>query len=478
MLFLFTLTFLPVLTGLLLLAFPTLEKNMWRLSLLVAAVVASASVGLLAEPLPRLLFAYRFTPIVTISFIMDAFGLLFSLVASCLWLLTVVYSRGYMEHEQRVRRYLGFLILSLGVTNGIALAGNLVTLFFFYEALTLTTFPLVIHRQTADAMRAGIVYLAYNLIGATFVLLGIATLAGQVHKVDFIFGGIIPPSTFSERELLRLVLLFSVGFGVKAALIPLHHWLPTAMVAPTPVSALLHAVAVVNAGVFGLLRFLAYVVGPETLATSGLGLLLSWPMLATIILGSVWAFRQDDLKRRLAYSTISQLAYMGLGASLSTPSGWTAALLHFFNHALLKITLFFCAGNLALGTGKTQVSQLAGTGFRQPWTLGAFTVAALGMIGLPPVNGFLSKWYLALGALEAGRPGVVGVVLLSALLNAGYFLPIVFTAFNQRPRTEAPLCEPPLSMLVPTLILALSCVLFFLWPGLPLLLSSWFRGGS
>lgn len=476
--FLLILILAPALTACLLLFFAPPEKACWRLALATSALVAAGALRLLAEPHPRLLFAYRFTPIVSLAFVMDAVGLLFSLVASCLWFFTIIYSHGYMEHEGRIRSYLAFLILSLGITNGIALAGNLVTLFFFYEALTLSTFPLVIHHRTPEAMRAGIVYLAYNLIGATLVLLAIATLAGRAHKVDFIYGGIITPGLFTRAELVRLVVLFVAGFGVKAAVIPLHHWLPRAMVAPTPVSALLHAVAVVNAGVFGLLRVSAYVLGRETLNAFNLAPLLRWPMVVTIILGSVWAFRQDDLKRRLAYSTISQLAYMGLGASFLTPGGWTAALLHFFNHALLKITLFFCAGNLAVGSGKTKVSELLGIGFHQPWTMGAFALASLGMIGLPPVNGFLSKWYLGLGALEAGKPGFLAVVLISAFLNAAYFLPILFAAFRSRPPSPPPPSEPPLTMLVPTLILALSCLVFFFWPHLPLLLSSWSEGGA
>lgn len=480
MLLLFLLVVVPALAGCFFLFFSPSEKVSWRVAVLTSALTAAAAVRLLFEPHPRLLFTYRFTPIVSLAFVMDAVGLLFVLVASCLWVFTIIYSRGYMAHEERLRTYLAFLILSLGVTNGVALAGNLVTLFFFYEVLTLATFPLVIHRHTPEAMRAGIVYLAYNLIGATLVLLAIAVLAGRVHKVDFIYGGIIPPGLFTRRELTRLAILFIAGFGVKAAMIPLHHWLPRAMVAPTPVSALLHAVAVVNAGVFGLLRAWAYVLGSDTLRIADLTPLLRWPAVWTIILGSIWAFRQDDLKRRLAYSTISQLAYMGLGASFLTPGGWTAAVLHFFNHALLKITLFFCAGNLAVGSGKTRVSELGGIGFRQPWTLAAFTVAALGMIGLPPVNGFLSKWYLGLGALEAGHPELVGVVLLSALLNAGYFLPIVFSAFRRQPAPAAlpAYGEPPLTMLLPTLVLAVGCLLAFLWPHLPLVLSSWFQSGG
>ncbi|HHV57750.1 MAG TPA: monovalent cation/H+ antiporter subunit D family protein [Firmicutes bacterium] len=478
MLSLLVLILLPVLTGCFLLLFAPPDKVAWRLALSASVLAAAGALQLLAGPHPRLLFAYRFTPIVSLALVMDAMGLLFALIASCLWVFTVIYSHGYMAHEERLRSYLAFLILSLGITNGIALAGNLVTLFFFYEALTLVTFPLVIHRHTPEAMRAGIVYLAYNLAGATLVLLAIATLAGHVHKVDFIYGGIIPPGLFTRVQLVRLVILFVAGFGVKAAVIPLHHWLPRAMVAPTPVSALLHAVAVVNAGVFGLLRVWAYILGAETLRAMGLAPLLRWPMAATIILGSIWAFRQDDLKRRLAYSTISQLAYMGLGASFLSPSGWTAALLHFFNHALLKITLFFCAGNLAIGSGKTRVSELGGVGFSQPWTLAAFTVASGGMIGLPPVNGFLSKWYLGLGALEAGLPGMVGVILLSALLNAGYFLPIVFTAFRREPAAVPAPSEPPLTMLLPTLLLGAGCLVFFFWPQLPLLLAAWFQGGG
>jgi multicomponent Na+:H+ antiporter subunit D len=462
---------IPLAAGSILLFHTGTERYKWPCVFVVSTLVLLFASAICSLKHPVQLFSYRFTPIVTISFNLDSLGLLFSLLASWLWLFTLVYSHGYMRHEENTRRYLGFLLLSLAVTNGIALAGNLVTLFFFYEALTLTTYPLVIHRQTPEAMRAGIVYLAYNLIGATFVLLGIATLASQLQCIDFVPGGIIPADTFTPQGLLRLFSLLCIGFGVKSAVIPLHHWLPTAMVAPTPVSALLHAVAVVNAGVFGLFRTLGYVFGSGILNDSGLGQLLSWPMIITIVLGSIWAFRQDDLKRRLAYSTISQLAYMGLGASLLTPSGHTAALLHFFNHALLKITLFFCAGNLADGSGKTKVSELAGVGFRQPWTLAAFSVAVLGMIGLPPVNGFLSKWYLALGALEAGRPSVAGIVLLSALLNAGYFLPIVLSAFSQRPSEPTPLAEPPASMLLTTLILGTACVIFFIWPRLPLFLS-------
>src|SRR5690606_22753885 len=309
---------------------------------------------------------------------------------------------------------------------GISMAGNLFTFFFFYELLTLTTYPLVIHRGSAQALRGGSIYLAYTLTGGTIFLAGIVTLYGMTGRVDFVSGGTVGfLGAIYPNELRIVFLLLIIGVGVKAAIVPLHGWLPQAMVAPAPVSALLHAVAVVKAGAFGIIRVVFELYGLE--ATSDLGLLMGLAAVAafTIIYGSTRALFQVDLKRRLAFSTISQVSYIVLGLCLFGPVGAAGGLVHLVHQGIMKITLFFCAGNYAETLGVHCIDELDGAGKRMPATSMAFTLGAFGMIGAPPLAGFSTKWTMGTGALAVGMDWVVAVLVASSLLNAAYFLPIL-----------------------------------------------------
>jgi len=428
--------------------------------------------------------AWRVGPLLTLRFTADRLGLLFAAVASTLWVLTTVYSHGYLGNGPNLRRYFGFLTLSLTATMGVALAGNLFTLYVFYELLTLATYPLVIHEQTPEAARAGRTYIAYSLGGAALVLLGIVGAVAVGGSLDFRPHGLL--SGASPEPLVYLTAAcFVAGFGVKAAVMPLHSWLPQAMVAPTPVSSLLHAVAVVKSGVFGILRTVFFVFGIGLFREARLDVVLIWVIGFSIVLASISALRQDVLKRRLAYSTISQLGYITLGAVMLTPEGITGGLMHLLAHALMKITLFFCAGIIITQTGRTRISQLDGIAHRLPWTMSAFAVASLGMVGIAPVCGFVSKWYLLLGGLDRYGWGPVALLFGSGLLNAAYFFPIVTRAFF-RPYADLPLAaegghgppvhgtgesgrgrrtaEAPLTMLVPVLALASVCLILGIWP--------------
>jgi multicomponent Na+:H+ antiporter subunit D len=356
----------------------------------------------------------------------DALALLFVTLSAVLWLFTTLYAIGYLEGAPHRSRFFGFFSLCVTATVGVAMAGNLFTFFLFYELLTLATYPLVVHRGTDKALRAGHIYLAYTLGGGALLLIGTVWLYGLAGQVDFVQGGslsALPPETAGQLQIIFLLLI--AGLGVKAALVPLHGWLPMAMVAPAPVSALLHAVAVVKAGAFGIVRIVYEVYGIEFAQSLALLLPLAIVASITIVWGSLRALVQDDLKKRLAYSTVSQVAYIVLGVALFGPIGTIGGLVHLVHQGIMKITLFFCAGNYAETLGIHKVSEMDGTGRRMPWTSLAFTIGAFGMIGVPPLAGFVSKWYLGLGALEAGMPWVLAVLAASSLLNAAYFLPIL-----------------------------------------------------
>lgn len=360
----------------------------------------------------------------------DALAMLFVSLSAVLWLFTTVYAIGYLEGSPHRSRFFGFFSLCVTATVGVAMAGNLFTFFLFYELLTLSTYPLVVHRGTQQALRAGLVYLGYTLAGGAALLIGTVWLYSLAGQVDFVTGGSLAALGPEADGTLRLIfLLLIVGLGVKAALVPLHGWLPKAMVAPAPVSSLLHAVAVVKAGAFGIVRVVYEVYGVEFAQTLG----LLWPLAVaasiTIVWGSLRALFQDDLKKRLAYSTVSQVSYIILGTALLGPVGTIGGIVHLVHQGIMKITLFFCAGNFAETLGIHKVSELDGVGRRMPWTTLAFSVAAFGMIGVPPLAGFISKWYLGLGALEANMPWVLAVLALSSLLNAAYFLPILHRAW-------------------------------------------------
>lgn len=400
-------------------------------------------------------------PGLELSFRVDPLGALFAGAASILWVFAVLYSTGYMAHEHNRRRYFMFYILSLGITMGIAFAANLFTLYLFYELLTLATYPLVVHEGDKEAQKAGIRYIIYSFIGAGLVLYSLFVTYGQVGTLAFDRGGIMAEMAIAAPVLLKIVFVtYILGFGVKAAIMPLHAWLPSAMAAPTPVSALLHAVAVVKSGVFGILRVMYSVYGSETLISQNLGIIVAILVSFTILMASLIALRQDVLKRRLAFSTISQLGYITLGAALLTPLGLAGGLLHLLNHAFLKITLFFCAGAIITVTGKKKISELHGVGKRMPVTMLAFAVGSLGMIGILPVNGFISKWYLMTGSLSAGMPVFIIILMVSAVLNAAYFLPIVINAFFREGEFENVRgAEAPLTMLLPVAVLAVVCIL-------------------
>lgn len=360
----------------------------------------------------------------------DSLSMLFVTLSSVLWLVTTVYAIGYLEGAPHRSRFFGYFSLCVSATVGIALAGDLLTFLVFYEVLTLTTYPLVVHRGTEAALNAGRTYLVYTLGGSVLILAACAWLFNLTGDLGFAEGGRLAELSNVDPASLRLIFaLLIVGFGVKAALVPLHGWLPQAMVAPAPVSALLHAVAVVKAGAFGIVRVVSEVYGVTFADELGLLTPLAVAASVTIVYGSVRALAQDDLKKRLAFSTVSQVSYIALGLSLGTPTAVLGGLVHLVHQGLMKITLFFCAGNLAEKEHLHRISEMNGCAQRMPVTMGAFTLAALGMIEVPPMAGFVSKWYLAVGAMDAEAYWVLGVLAASSALNAAYFLPIVFRAW-------------------------------------------------
>lgn len=409
-------------------------------------------------------------PGLSIKLKVDGFGMLFALVASSLWLVTSLYSIGYMrslkEHAQT--RYYCFFAVALSATIGVAFAGNLLTLYLFYEILSLSTFPLVTHHQDKEARGGGRKYLTYLL--GTSIGLALPAMLITYHltgSLEFSSLGVFPEGV-SKSMLVLLLLMFVFGFS-KAGLMPFHSWLPGAMVAPTPVSALLHAVAVVKVGVFSVLRILTGVFGIDLLAEQDLNTIICIIASFTVIVSSCIALSQDNLKRRLAFSTIGQLAYIILGAGLASKLGVTGSMLHIGMHAFGKITLFFCAGAIFVATGKKYISEMVGIGRRMPFTMGAFFIGSLSIIGLPPCGGLISKILMLRGAIEADMLWVLAVYLISSLLNAAYFFPIIYKAFFctddeamfEKRIEEAPLC----CVIPPVLTAAISIVLFFM-PGI------------
>jgi multicomponent Na+:H+ antiporter subunit D len=398
----------------------------------------------------------------------DAFGVFFALIASGLWILTSFYSIGYVrglgEHKQT--RYFASFAVCLSATIGIAFSANLLTFVIFYEVLTIATYPLVIHKETRVAIQAGRQYLLYTLTAGLLLIAATAWTHQIAGTLDFKAGGLFVDTTFSAGTVTALFLLFIAGVGVKAAIMPIHSWLPTAMAAPTPVSALLHAVAVVKSGVFGVVRVVGFVFGPELLREFGLNGLLAFFAGATIILASLLALKQDNLKRRLAYSTVGHLSYVVLGAAMLTPDAFLGGVMHIANHATMKITLFFCAGAIYVHLHKEEISELDGIGKAMPWTMGAFTVGAIGLAGIPPINGFISKWYLGIGSLQWDTAVPLLLLVVSGLLNVGYFFPIVHRAFFRESKAMENKGEASPLMVVPLVTTAVLSILFGLYPDL------------
>jgi len=417
-----------------------------------------------------------FLPQVAIAFRVDALGYLFATTASFLWLLTATYALGYMRAmgENHLARFHAFLALALASTTAVAFSANLVTMYLFYEALTLATYPLVTHHGDAASATAGRRYLAYHFgTSIAFFLPAIILTYLLAGTFDFMPGGVFPAGAAALPQVVAYV-LFLAGIA-KAAMVPFHSWLPSAMVAPTPVSALLHAVAVVNAGVFCVLRVMLDVYGQARLAELHLGVGTAVVASLTILLASFYALRMDKLKAILAYSTIAQLSYMILGVALLVPSGTIGGIVHLAIHSFAKITLFFAVGALLVVSGRTRVSELGGLGPRWPWIMGPFAIGALGIVGIPPTGGFITKWYLVVGSIQAGQLAVFGVLLLSTLLTAFYYLRIVRAAFFSAPSGEKPppaehgplAAEPdklPLSMQAPLVIAAALSLAFGLYP--------------
>jgi multicomponent Na+:H+ antiporter subunit D len=413
-------------------------------------------------------------PGIELAFRADHFGLLFALGASSLWILTSFYSIGYMrtlkEHAQT--RYFACFALALSATVGVAFSANLFTLFLFYEALSLVTYPLVGHKESAEAKAGARKYIIY-LLGAAKVFLLTAIILTYIvaETLEFHHGGIpvLRERITAQPMLLRMIFaLFLFGFA-KNALMPLHSWLPAAMVAPTPVSALLHAVAVVKTGVFSTLRVILFIYGPDAMGELGVDQLALVVASVTIVVGSLLALGQDNLKARLAFSTVSQLSYIILGAALLNPSGVLGGVIHITNHAVSKITLFFCAGSIYVSAHKSEISQMSGLGRRMPWTMAAFALASLSVVGIPGTSGCISKWYLALGTIENGSLISLGVLLISSLLNAAYLGPVVYKAFfEEAPQStggerERHIREVPW-IVVPLTVTAVASVLLGLFP--------------
>jgi NADH-quinone oxidoreductase subunit L/multicomponent Na+:H+ antiporter subunit D len=405
-------------------------------------LAAVTKLGIVASMVPGVLAGQvyvtdlgAFVPGVSFSLRADPLGLLFGLLASLLWLVTSFYSVGYMrgldEHDQT--RYFAAFAGSVSAAVGVAFASNLLVLFVFYELLTVATYPLVAHDETDEARAAGRKYLAYTFGGGVAVLAGSVLVFWLTGTTAFAPGGLAELASADPLFARLAFALLVAGFGVKAALMPLHSWLPDAMVAPTPVSGLLHAVAVVKSGVFGIARVVLDVYGPETVAALGAGVALAAVAAFTLVVASVIALRQDNLKRRLAFSTVSQLSYIVLGLAILDPVALVGGLLHIPAHAFMKLTLFFCAGALHVETHTDDISNMAGIGARMPLTMTAFAVAAAGMAGIPLVAGFVSKYFLLIGTVSTGQLVFTGALLLSGVLNIAYFWPVVYTAFFESP---------------------------------------------
>ena len=445
---------------------------------LVGSVVVFASVVALAGEVaggarPEL-HVTQLVPGLDIAFAVEPLGALFALVAGTLWLANSIYSIGYMRGNREPRQTSFYLLfaVAIGSAMGIAFSGNLFTLFLFYETLTLATYPLVSHKATPDAMLGGRTYLITLMSTSIGLLLPAIAITGYLAgTLDFTEGGILA-DTASTFVLGALLALFVLGVG-KAAVMPVHFWLPAAMVAPTPVSALLHAVAVVKAGVFTLVKVIVYIFGVGTLAATGAGDWLIYVAGFTVLTASFIALRQTNLKRMLAYSTVSQLSYVVLAAAILVPISVTGAALHIAAHAVSKITLFFAAGSVYAAAHATEINQLRGIGRRMPWTMTAFAIGALSMIGIPPTAGFLSKWFMLSGAMDAEAWVAVGVIVISTILNASYYLPIVWRAFLSSPEAghgASPTMghgEAPWPIVLALTATALGTVALFFFPWLP-----------
>lgn len=447
------------------------QRNLRETWTIIAAVIKFALVvSLVPMVLEGKIVEYtiiKLGPGLLLQLKVEPFGMIFALLASTLWIATSFYSIGYMrglkEHAQT--RYFFCFAVCLSATMGIAFSANLLTFLIFYEILTIATYPLVMHNETEEAFLGSRKYLVYTLTAGVVIFFALAMIYHMTGTLDFKPGGFLAGHG-NAATLSFLFFLLIAGCGVKAGIMPFHEWLPTAMVAPTPVSALLHAVAVVKAGVFGCLRIILYVFGPNVLHDLGLWLILAYVVSFTIIASAMIALAQDNLKRRLAFSTINNLAIIILGAAILTKDSITGGMIHLMNHGFMKITLFFVAGAIFVKTHKKNISELDGLGRQMPLTFGAFTIAALGLAGVPPACGFISKWFLCLGFLEAQQIFFLVVLLASAMLDIAFFAPIIYNAFFKEPKPDVSpyFDEAPMPMVIPILAAVSISVLLCLSP--------------
>jgi len=427
--------------------------------------------------------AYEYTlftlyPGVSVKFHLDGLGILFAGTSSFLWIMAGFYCVGYMrgldEHAQ-TRFYFCYAV-AVGGAMGVAFSANLFTLYLFYEIVSVFTYPLVAHHQDKEGYDGGRKYIVYLMFASkAFLLPAMILVYVQCGTLDFTMGNVASgmfPHSASSVLVKVTYLLCLLGFA-KSAIMPIHGWLPAAMVAPTPVSALLHAVVVVKVGVFCLARVMLSVFGVNLLNNLGLGTFTAYLASFTIITASVVALTQNNLKMRLAYSTVSQLSYIILGVAMLTPNSITGGLIHITNHAFAKITLFFCAGSIFVATRKKDITEMGGIGWSMPFTMIAFGLASLSMIGVPPVSGFVTKWYLALGTLDIHNMILLTVILVSSLLNAGYFIPVIFTSFFGKSlpgdTTRGGFLEGSpfiMFMVIPLFLTAVASVLFGIYPDL------------
>ena len=449
-------------------------------------VAAVTMFGIIASMIPTILPAplglgqkivlplFKILPGLSVTLRVDAFSMIFAVVASFLWILAVFYSAGYMRglHEHAQTRFNACFALALFGAIGVAFSDNLFTMYLFYEIVSVCTYPLVAHHQDEEGYEGAKKYIVYLTTTAKGLVLPamilIYVLTGTLDFADNINTGIFPAGVVDAQGLLVTVLYIFCLLGfAKNGVMPFHNWLPGAMVAPTPVSALLHAVAVVKVGVFSTTRVMLYVFGVDTMHALNLGIPTAYFVSFTVLMASIIALSKDNLKARLAYSTVSQLSYIILGVALLTPTGIEGGIVHIANHAFSKITLFFCAGAIYVATHKKNISEMSGLGRVMPFTFGAFAIASLSMIGAPPVAGFVTKWFLLTGALDAGQIGILVILLGSTLLNVGYFAPVTFKAFFGKPpegEVYTGIKEAPLTMVVPLMIAAIISVVIGIYP--------------
>ncbi len=466
--------FFPILAGVVLLLKKEYQKRNSLLVyvgtvLIITGVCACYAVFGVKEGLTL----FQLTKEFPVYFKIDFLGRYFSLVVTIVWILAGFFSFEYMKHEKHEKRYFGFYLIVFGVLLGLDFAGNLITMYLFYELMTLTSMPLVLHTQTKEAVMAGLRYLFFSFAGAYMALFGVYVICRYGTTIVFAEGGVIPAAVLQEHGTLFLVasMLLLLGFGVKAGMFPLHAWLPTAHpVAPGPASAVLSGV-IVKGGVLAVIRVAYQMIGADFLRGTWVQTVWMTLALVTVFMGSMLAFREPVLKRRLAYSTVSQLSYILFGLSVLQPEAFSGALLHVAAHAFIKVGLFLCAAAIIYRTGAKRVEELKGIGRGMPVTLWCYTIVSLGLIGIPPASGFVSKWHLASGAIASGIPvfswlGPV-VLLVSALLTAGYLLPVTMQGFFPGEGYDASRFkgkEPSGFMLVPLLALAALTIVIGLVP--------------